>query len=56
MEGRVAVDVPQPNEDAVRLLEGHGMERSFETARIYRGPAPELPLERIFGITSLELG
>lgn len=54
--GRVAVDVPQPNEEAVRLLEGHGMERSFETARIYRGPAPDLPLERIFGITSLELG
>ncbi len=56
LDGRVAVDVPQPNADAVSLLEAHGMERSFETARIYRGPAPELPLRRIFGITSLELG
>jgi GNAT superfamily N-acetyltransferase len=55
-EGRVAVDVPQPNLAAVELLEGLGMTRSFETARIYRGPAPELPLDRIFGITSLELG
>lgn len=54
--GRVAVDVPQPNTEAVGLLEAHGMERSFETARIYRGPAPDLPLDRIFGITSLELG
>ncbi len=52
----MAVDVPQPNQAGVELLEGLGMERSFETARIYRGPAPELPLERIFGITSLELG
>lgn len=51
-----AADVRQPNADAVSLLEAHGMERSFETARIYRGPAPELPLGRIFGITSLELG
>ncbi len=56
VRGRVAVDVPQPNRAAVELLEGLGMERSFETARIYRGPAPDLPLERIFGITSLELG
>ena len=54
--GRVAVDVPQPNRAGVELLEGFGMKRGFETARIYRGPAPELPLERIFGITSLELG
>jgi GNAT superfamily N-acetyltransferase len=54
--GRVAVDVPLPNRPAVELLESLGMERSFETARIYRGPDPGLPLERIFGITSLELG
>lgn len=54
--GRVAVDVPLPNLPAVELLEGLGMSRSFETARIYRGPDPGLPLERIFGITSLELG
>lgn len=54
--GRVAVDVPQPNQLAVDLLESLGMERGFETARIYRGPAPGLPLASIFGVTSLELG
>jgi GNAT superfamily N-acetyltransferase len=54
--GRVAVDVPLPNRQAVELLEGLGMSRSFETARIYRGPDPGLPLDRVFGITSLELG
>ena len=56
VEGRIAVDVPLPNRSAVQLLESLDMERSFETARIYRGPAPELPLSRIYGITSLELG
>ena len=54
--GRVAVDVPLPNQPAVELLESLGMEQGFETARIYRGPAPELPLAEIFGVTSLELG
>ncbi|MFA9401234.1 MAG: GNAT family N-acetyltransferase, partial [Acidobacteriota bacterium] len=56
VDGRVAVDVPLPNEAAVNLLESMDMQRSFETARIYRGPEPGLPLGRIFGITSLELG
>ena len=54
--GRVAVDVPLPNQPAVDLLDSLGMERGFETARIYRGHAPELPLAKIFGVTSLELG
>jgi hypothetical protein len=29
---------------------------SFETARMYRGPAPDLPLAQIFGIGTFELG
>jgi len=28
----------------------------FEAARMYRGPAPDLPLEHIYGITTFELG
>ncbi len=28
----------------------------FETARMYTGPAPALPLRRIFGVTTFELG
>lgn len=56
MTGPVAIDIPQPNLPAVELLESFGMDRSFETTRMYRGPEPDLPLERIFGITSLELG
>ncbi|HIP77670.1 MAG TPA: GNAT family N-acetyltransferase, partial [Kiloniellaceae bacterium] len=46
----------QPNESAVGLAESYGMTPVFETARMYRGPAPKLPLERTFGITTFELG
>jgi GNAT superfamily N-acetyltransferase len=58
-EGRnaaVGIDVPLPNEAAVEMVEQLGMTPSFETARIYRGDDPGIPLNRIFGITSLELG
>ena len=50
------LDVPGPNRAAMRLAEGLGMTQRFETARMYRGEAPTLPIERLFGITSLELG
>jgi hypothetical protein len=50
------LDVPEPNAAAVALAEGRGMKPMFETARMYRGPAPDLPLDRIFGITTFELG
>jgi hypothetical protein len=58
--GPVFLDLPEPNAAARRLAERHGLAPSFETARMYRVPhrgrAPELPLQRIFGITSFELG
>jgi hypothetical protein len=28
----------------------------FETARMYKGSAPVLPLDNIFGVTTFELG
>lgn len=50
------VDPPLPNGAAVSLAERFGMTRVFETGRMYRGPIPDLPLDRIFGITTFELG
>ncbi|MFG1401332.1 GNAT family N-acetyltransferase [Xanthobacter sediminis] len=50
------LDVPEPNAEARGLAEAAGLAPVFETARMYRGPAPRLPLARIFGITSFELG
>lgn len=52
----IVLDVPVPNEAAVALAESHGMKPVFETARMYRGTAPELPLSSIYGITTFELG
>ncbi|MEV7524299.1 GNAT family N-acetyltransferase [Streptomyces sp. NPDC091371] len=52
----VAVDVPDANPEAVALFEDLGLAPTFETARMYTGPAPELPLAELFGVTSLELG
>jgi len=52
----IFLDVPEPNEAARALAERRGLAPVFETARMYRGVAPALPLDRIFGITSFELG
>lgn len=41
---------------ALALAEPHGMTPPFETARMYRGPAAELPLGRTFGIATFEPG
>jgi GNAT superfamily N-acetyltransferase len=54
--GTIYLDIPQPNAAARALSERHGMTPVFETARMYRGDAPALPLAKIFGITTFELG
>ncbi len=52
----IVLDVPEPNTEAAALAERHGLAPVFETARMYRGHAPVLPLDRTFGLTTLELG
>lgn len=52
----VFLDVPEPNAAAVAFAGDRAMTPTFETARMYAGGRVELPLERIFGITTLELG
>lgn len=52
----VYLDPPEPNAAAMGLAERYGLAPVFETARMYRGNAPDLPLERIYGITTFELG
>ena len=56
-EGAVLhLDVPEPNVAALALAERHRMAVAFETARMYTGAAPQLPLRRLFGVTTFELG
>jgi hypothetical protein len=52
----VFLDVPEPNAEAGRAARARGMEPVFETARMYAGPRPHLDLDRVWGITSFELG
>ena len=52
----VFLDTPAVNAAAAALAKRHGMKPVFETARMYRGRAPQLPLPRLFGVTSFELG
>ena len=52
----VFLDVPEINPSAVALAESHGMKIVFETARMYNHKPPDLPLNKIFGITTFELG
>jgi hypothetical protein len=56
-EGTVVfLDLPEPNQAAIQLATRYGLSPVFETARMYRGPRPELPLSRTYGISTFELG
>ena len=50
------LDTPHTNAEALALVRRHGMSAVFETARMYTGPAPSLPMARLYGVTSFELG
>ncbi len=52
----VYLDVPVPNADALALAQAEGLRSVFETARMYAGPAPACELQRLYGVTSFELG
>ena len=54
--GEIFLDVPGINRDAVSLAQDLGLAPVFETARMYTGAIPPLRLERIFGVTTFELG
>jgi hypothetical protein len=54
--GEIFLDVPSINRDAVALAQDLGLAAVFETARMYTGAVPRLRLERVFGVTTFELG
>jgi Acetyltransferase (GNAT) domain len=54
--GPLYVDIPDPNAPGRALAARHGMTPVFSTVRMYDGPPPALDFERIFGVTTLELG
>jgi hypothetical protein len=56
ISGPLYLDIPDPNAAGGALAARHGMTSVFTTVRMYDGPPPALDLDRVFGVTSLELG
>jgi GNAT superfamily N-acetyltransferase len=52
----LAIDVPETNAVGIALVEELGLAPSFETARMYTGPVRPFAQERVYGVTTLELG
>jgi len=52
----VFLDVPENNNHALALAARFGMEEVFGCARMYLGAPPPLPWDRIYGVTTFELG
>ena len=53
---RVLLIVPESNLFSIELCRRCGLEFTWPIVRMYRGPRPLLPLHKIFGITTLQLG
>ncbi len=54
--GPLFIDAPENNPAAMGLVQRHGMKEVFGCARMYLGTPPVLAHERVFGVTTLELG
>ena len=52
----IYLDVPELNAAAVNLAEKYEMKTVFETAQMYTQVCPNLPYDRLFGVTTFELG
>ncbi|MEO1160562.1 MAG: hypothetical protein AAFW74_08920 [Pseudomonadota bacterium] len=52
----VFLDVPENNPNATELARRYGMQEVFGCARMYLGAFPDIAHNRIFGVTTFELG
>jgi GNAT superfamily N-acetyltransferase len=50
------LDAPENNPAAIQLARRHRMTEVFGCARMYMGPPPAVADERVFGVTTFELG
>ena len=53
---KIYLDTPAANPQAAALAQRHSMRAVFETARMYTKGAPLLPMDRMYGVTTFELG
>lgn len=50
------LDIPEPNPGAMALVKRHNLEPVFETGRMFIGKPPVIPMSKLFGISTFELG
>lgn len=50
------IDIPEPNKKAIQLVNKFQMKAMFETARMYTKKPPVINLNKVFGVTTFELG
>lgn len=55
-DDKIYLDVPETNKEAVELAKKYKMKPMFETARMYTKNIPKVPLHKVFGVTTFELG
>lgn len=55
-KSKIYLDVPEVNNKAVALARKYHMKPMFETARMYTKKAPKIDLQKIFGVTTFEVG
>jgi GNAT superfamily N-acetyltransferase len=53
---KIYLDIPVVNNEALRMVKQYQGKYVFECARMYYGLAPKIPLAKIYGITTFELG
>jgi len=52
----IFLDIPEVNKQAFKLVDKFKMKSMFETARMYTRQSPTINLDKVFGVTSFELG
>ncbi|WP_341530115.1 GNAT family N-acetyltransferase [Nostoc sp. UHCC 0302] len=52
----VFLDVPDANSEAIKLAQRYSMKPVSQVARMYNKEIPNLPINRVFAVTSLEVG
>lgn len=56
VDSSIFLDVPEVNKEALNLVNKYKMKPMFETARMYTKKSPEINLNKVFGITTFEVG
>lgn len=52
----IYLDVPEPNKKAMEIADKYGMTIMFKTIRMYSRKEPDINLEKVYGVTTFELG